>query len=356
MRRDGHGGRPLSDEALRLRGDPDALAAALADAGSDDALADQLGVARRTVIRWRRHHDIEPAQPDGRHGHPLTDMSAWDLVAALVDAGSADALAVRVGVTQGSVLRACRRQGIVLRVGKRSPDTSPIRRLPDAVWDEAAARVRQAQEASDQAEGQVRQEVADTLGVTRQTVTRQVRRRGVASAKGRPPTYTPEQRAKVVAAVRGGMPIGQAADLVGASYAAVHDWIDSDDSRGGRTGDAAALRDDPEAMRQALAEHGSDRAVGRAHGVDIGTVAYWRRGHGIPPCNLAGSNLPAALAELRDNPEVLRAALVERGCDRALAEAHGVTATTIYRWRTAHGLPVARELRDQVLDDWTPDA
>lgn len=39
---------------------------------------------------------------------------------------------------------------------------------------------------------------------------------------------------------------------------------------------------DPEALARALEEHGSDRAVGRAYGVNHTTIKAWRDKHGIP--------------------------------------------------------------------------
>lgn len=279
----------LPEHLVALLADATVLSEQVALAGSDEALAEQLGVTRSQVGHARRRLGIPAA---GRRGPGIPERAASlrdnpaTLTAALDRAGSDSALAEQIGVSREAVGNWRRKHGIQV-----PPRTRPNVVSGDAVKlrdDQIAMSEAVLEHGSDQA-------VARSVGVSAATVLKWRQAHGILPGFGQRTAAQPE------------------AVL-----------------------DADALREDASVMEAALRRFGSDAGVAAAARIGESTLRRWRNALGVKPFGLRGR--AGWIDELRTDREALIAALDKHGSDSALARAAGVSVSTVGSWRRSFGV------------------
>lgn len=119
--------------------DPDQLTALVHIHGTDSAVADELDVSASTVGEWRRKHGIDPARRPSKEPHP--SLAEPVLLDELIDLhGSDQAIADALGVSSRTVLRWRTRHGLTAGPSRSEPDRYEVLDLQDRYGtDEAIA-------------------------------------------------------------------------------------------------------------------------------------------------------------------------------------------------------------------------
>jgi transposase-like protein len=240
-------------------------------------LAEDLGCARETVRKALIRHGIPRRLRAGPIRFPQLADRDWLARRYLDDRDGVNRIAAEVGCTPPTVHRALQRHDIPLRSsGGLLADPDDAARLDDPNW-------LQARYHNDRMS---LSEIADSLGVSRETVTRRMAAYGIAvtavTASVRPDrAWLAEQY------TTHGRSTADIAEQLGVAGATVSGWLRDAGiparPRGGRVADPdrARLLDDPDWLAARLAEGMTSSSIGRLVSVSTRTVRRRILRHGL---------------------------------------------------------------------------